>query len=1123
MLSLLGIGVKYLWDYATKSSAAVEKTEEDDCEIPLRQSDDLEAEKEKRNGIEIKGEVTSIDNFSGFVDEYIFFDFNVVEGDLRPEIGTKVIVNAICQDDGRWTASKVFVARTVSLDDEDWGIESVEFAKDRFETNEVGKVTIFDKVNGGYVNDCLKFDLSNVKEGFVPCEGDWVTVNLIKSRSEMREKVVCVAPSHTRKIEGKVVQINADFGVIDNDIYFRRDCINETLRLKRGERVNATVIECSFRKYVWRAIYIVPIITESENINENVENRNKVRNLPLQNLLSDKNGISVTTPLDFGSVMMGKKSTLKIKLSNGGEESQTLLSFKLESSANKQFEVRTLFKDILREPLVLRPGEEVGFVADCQPCILGKCSQLLVFNFHGFTIGRILTATACFANSLVHAPKSPFRKSKHKNTFSMPFATQDDNWIIPGQQPKPENNWKRNYSALPQYKVPKELWSCVMNKNDLIKLEPTLLESLNETNYKRRFQTLLYLEEIALELEIDHYTMEDVTLQRHNNFLTLEVPGILENRPPLIIRDIVIVEHSKPAENGKPPVRYEGCVHDISESNVYLMFHPTFQDEYNDELLNVYFKINRTTLRRCHQSVQLSDLLGNNVLFPKETHLKPPAVECTAPTCDLRKSLSPTDSRKRRVTVVDRLFSTSPNAIIKTSSDQDSTFYTYNSLDIEWINENLNQRQKLAVRRILSGEARPTPYVIFGPPGTGKTVTVVEAVLQVLRLHENSRVLVCAPSNSAADLLTERFHFSGKLTSGTMIRINAMLRSEKNIPECIMEYCCITVDVDVQAHYRLIISTCSTAAIFRTLNLADQHFTHVFVDEAGQATEPECLIPILYCGPDGQIILAGDPFQLGAVVRSKMGLNCGFSMSFLERLMQRYLYSRDAEKYPEDFYNPLLVTKLINNYRSHPALLTTSSELFYENELIPEVDSAEFHNILNYHFIPNKGFPLIFNGIQGEMLREGNNPSWFNPVEVIQIMRYIRFLYNENISPNDIGVVTPYRKQVEKIRFMLESLKMDKPKVGSTEEFQGQEKLVIIISTVRSGGDGDHSEGGGLGFLRNKKRFNVAVTRPKGLLIVVGDPFVLSEDPCWRKLLDYTIENGGYIGCDLPIFTSKTS
>ncbi|KAL5014202.1 hypothetical protein ScPMuIL_008472 [Solemya velum] len=316
--------------------------------------------------------------------------------------------------------------------------------------------------------------------------------------------------------------------------------------------------------------------------------------------------------------------------------------------------------------------------------------------------------------------------------------------------------------------------------------------------------------------------------------------------------------------------------------------------------------------------------------------------------------------------------------------------------------------------------------------------------------------------------------------------------------------------------------TCRRGEVFRTKTEPEDN-------EAGQATEPECLIAAcLAAGEDGQIVLAGDPMQLGPVLRSSLAKKFGFELSYLERLIQLPLYNRNETKFADHgCYDPLLVTKLIENYRSHESILKLSSKLFYHNELEVKADKALISKFTKWTQLPQTGFPVIFHGIRGEDLQEGNSPSWFNPVETVQIIRYLQALQSDpdvTLSPNDIGIITPYRKQVEKIRLLIERLGMDMVKVGSVEEFQGQERQVILISTVRSnegmiGFDQRHT----LGFLSNPTRFNVAITRAQSLLIVVGNPYVLHHDQYWQNLLEYCVENGGYTGCQLPTADSLSA
>ncbi|XP_008567172.1 PREDICTED: LOW QUALITY PROTEIN: putative helicase Mov10l1 [Galeopterus variegatus] len=656
-----------------------------------------------------------------------------------------------------------------------------------------------------------------------------------------------------------------------------------------------------------------------------------------------------------------------------------------------------------------------------------------------------------------------------------------------------------------------------------------LLQRLNMSNYKEKFSTLLWLEEIHAEIELKEYNMSGITLKRNGNLLILEIPGLAEGRPSLYAGDKLIL---KTQEYSGHVIEYISYVIEVHEEDVTLKLNPEFEQTYNFEPLDVEFTYNRTTSRRCHFALEQVIHLGVKVLFPEEIILQSPQVtgnwnhaqdtrndeQSTTKNRKTVKDLTKHAIKERHVGAEDL---PGVAAFAAEMSDVVNEMQISNARDKEFFNPVLNENQKLAVKRILSGDCRPLPYVLFGPPGTGKTVTIIEAVLQVHCALPDSRILVCAPSNSAADLVCLRLHESKVLRPAAMVRVNATCRFEETIIDAIKPYCKDGEDIWKASRFRIIITTCSSAGLFYQIGLRVGHFTHVFVDEAGQASEPECLIPLgLISDISGQIILAGDPMQLGPVIKSRLAMAYGLNVSMLERLMLRPVYLRDENAFGAcGAYNPLLVTKLVKNYRSHAALLALPSRLFYHKELEVCADPKVVTLLLGWEKLPKKGFPLIFHGMRGNEVREGRSPSWFNPAEAVQAMRYCCLLtrsVSSQVSASDIGVITPYRKQVEKIKILLQNVDLMDIKVGSVEEFQGQEYLVIIISTVRSSEDGFEDDRYFLGFLSNSKRFNVAITRPKALLIVLGNPHVLVHDPCFGALLEYSITNGVYTGCNLP-------
>jgi len=150
---------------------------------------------------------------------------------------------------------------------------------------------------------------------------------------------------------------------------------------------------------------------------------------------------------------------------------------------------------------------------------------------------------------------------------------------------------------------------------------------------------------------------------------------------------------------------------------------------------------------------------------------------------------------------------------------------------------------------------------------------------------------------------------------------------------------------------------------------------------------------------------------------SDVSQNCGLSMSFLERLMGRRLYKRDTERFPKEKHNPLVVTKLVKNYRAHPILLKLPSTLFYDDDLQSEASFEEAHSLCQNPKLKNvlvtMGVPLIFHGVQGQCTKERDSPSWCNKPEAIQVAHYVHHLVRIcGLNHEDIGIITPYRKQV---------------------------------------------------------------------------------------------------------------
>lgn len=185
-------------------------------------------------------------------------------------------------------------------------------------------------------------------------------------------------------------------------------------------------------------------------------------------------------------------------------------------------------------------------------------------------------------------------------------------------------------------------------------------------------------------------------------------------------------------------------------------------------------------------------------------------------------------------------------------------------------------------------------------PGTGKTVTLVEAMEQILTANPNSRILACAPSNSAADLLAQKLM---RLGSSVVFRLNSIVRNVEDLPKTLKPFCLINENTvfavpqaEELAKYRVVVSTCLSGGVPASLGLKRGHYTHIFIDEAGQGKEPEAMVPIKsIAGKDTNVILAGDNQQLGPIVHSATARMLGLTQSYLARLMNLPIYDIEGE------------------------------------------------------------------------------------------------------------------------------------------------------------------------------------------------------------------------------------
>ncbi|OJT08299.1 hypothetical protein TRAPUB_838 [Trametes pubescens] len=639
--------------------------------------------------------------------------------------------------------------------------------------------------------------------------------------------------------------------------------------------------------------------------------------------------------------------------------------------------------------------------------------------------------------------------------------------VVEGERP-PALEAVQWAKKLPPSLIPSNLADILSNDNtrEVLNQVRAQLPAFVNATHGQWFRVLLWVEESRMVEDLHAYDIEGAQFTKEGNLYTLPVPGLSEKRPSVVTGDTIL------AQIGGEGHTHKGFVHLVRRDDIRVSFNASFKVGAR---YTVRFQYNRTPIRRQHQALLASSAASQRLLFPI------PGFE------GLAQAITPT---QYPVTLYNTQIAT-------------------------------NAAQLQAVKSILQLRTGAAPFIVFGPPGTGKTVTMVEAIRQILRRQPNARILACAPSNSAADLLAQRLE---ALSTSELFRCNAVFRDRQSLPEDLVPYAfqrnnLFTLPpVPVLQAYKVIVTTCGNASFAYNIGMSDGHFTHIFVDEAGQGSEPEVLTAIKTVATVGtHVVLSGDPKQLGPVIRSSVARELGLGKSYLERLMEMSVYDSQTGR-GRSF------VKLVNNFRSHQAILDYPNEQFYNNELQVCGAATTINALLGSPVLVNSRWPVVFHYISGENERESTSPSYFNIDEATEVVDYIKKLLKDRQHPvraEDIGIITPYYAQVRKIRLLLRKEHIEGAKVGSVEEFQGQERKVIIVSTVRSTRDLlSYDAKFTLGFVSNPRRFNVAITRAQALLVVIGDASVLSIDPLWRAFMNYVHLHNGWRG-DAPTWDTN--
>lgn len=453
-----------------------------------------------------------------------------------------------------------------------------------------------------------------------------------------------------------------------------------------------------------------------------------------------------------------------------------------------------------------------------------------------------------------------------------------------------------------------------------------------------------------------------------------------------------------------------------------------------------------------------------------------------------------------------------------------ASFYTFSPISFPW----LNPTQEKAVNLVLRAK---DVAIVHGPPGTGKTTTLVEAIFETL--HREPQVLVCAQSNMAVDWISERLVDRGVnvLRIGNPTRVNDKMlsftyerrfeahpdyellwsirkairelrqhrkRGSENWHQKMDRLKSRAAELEIRINAELFgearVIACTLVGSANRL-LEGQKYNTLFIDEAAQALEAASWIPIRRVR---RVVLAGDHCQLPPTVKSLAALKAGLGKTLMERLVENH---------------PEAVTLLGVQYRMNEEIMRFSSDWFYGGK-VQSAPQIKHRSILDYD-IPMEWVSLTpssdhegsqapsgYEEFIGESFGRINKLEAQTTIDVLK--QYFTKIGKARILEEriDVGVISPYRAQVQYLRHLVKRDAFFKPyrsliSINTVDGFQGQERDVILISLVRSNDDGQ------IGFLRDLRRMNVAITRARMKLIILGNPDTMTRHPFYRKLYEY--------------------
>lgn len=649
---------------------------------------------EKNTFLTQTGRVTNIVDNKIFIDDFFTCDTSLIQFEV--ELGDEVIFEVLVSE------GKKKIVKVSAIDSE-WDISE---NKNQLWNNRIIICKVDKRIDRKlylFPGD-IEVDLNNASVEFLPIVGDWLeldvkctinenSVNLLGNLIEINS----ISPVRSHVVSGTISSWNSEqnTGLINKNIFYNLHSLSCGYNPVLGDRVVVQVIESEQNRCCWRALQVIP-----ESL-KTVPGNSFHDSISSTNFVSEHPGIDVSgLNLHFENLNITKYFFITIY--NNSENDVTFRKAEILNNISQ-------CKIIESHSHVIRQGS--NYRINCQSVSrnMGTSKDFLLLTFEEFNIGKWITVNVDLKSNNTHSPNKHYNyntRHKSRNDYSQ-------NQVIKGQSVKSS---RFQAVRIPLYELPQKLLTFICQYDsqkdtaiileELKNMKPVLFQNLSYTNYEDKFHTLLHLDEIANLIAVKNYDQDKACFIANNEFLMLEIENLSERRPSIVIGDKILA--TDPMNEKR--IDFEGVVHKVGAKHVFLKFSPLFHDQYNGEDYSIRVVPGRQMYRKLHHAVYLVvRALGGELLFPSKLLTKNPQIE-------FKLECANTMEEKTQLLISNK-----------------------NEMVLEWYNKKLNLPQQNAVINVLNGMARPLPYIIFGPPGTGKTVTLIEIVLQLTRCMPQSR------------------------------------------------------------------------------------------------------------------------------------------------------------------------------------------------------------------------------------------------------------------------------------------------------------------------------------------------------------------------------------------------